>query len=241
MAYFVLNIDYQSNTVIIAELVLRFRHKPVPKAFQQFQDSNVINTMKVIYLFSALALIFILFQSFKSFSTSSIETQKYRVVKKEDGFEIRFYPKATFATIRSSGSNYKQVASGGFRKLAGYIFGGNDQNKSIAMTAPVRMEMSEKGSAMSFVMPEKYDMASLPKPKDATVEIKQSEPVYAAVITFGGYANDEKINDYNNKLVALLEKKKIKIIGRFNFLGYNAPFQFIGRKNEISIPIEWKE
>jgi hypothetical protein len=197
--------------------------------------------MKVIYLFSALAIIFIVFQSFKSFSTSSIETQKYRVVKKEDGFEIRFYPKATFATIRSSGSNYKQVASGGFRKLAGYIFGGNDQNKSIAMTAPVRMEMSEKGSAMSFVMPEKYDMASLPKPKDATVEIKQSEPVYAAVITFRGYANDEKINDYNNKLVALLEKKKIKIIGRFNFLGYNAPFQFIGRKNEISIPIEWKE
>ena len=197
--------------------------------------------MKLIYLFSALAIIFIVFQSFKSYTTSSIETQKYRVVKKEDGFEIRFYPKATFATIRSSGSNYKQVASGGFRKLAGYIFGGNDQNKSIAMTSPVRMEMSEKGSAMSFVMPEKYDMASLPKPKDATVEIKQSEPVYAAVITFGGYANDEKINDYNNKLVALLEKKKIKIIGRFNFLGYNAPFQFIGRKNEISIPIEWKE
>jgi hypothetical protein len=103
------------------------------------------------------------------------------------------------------------------------------------------MEMSEKGSAMSFVMPEKYDMTSLPKPKDATVEIKQSEPVYAAVIAFGGYANDEKINDYTIQLVALLQKKKIKIIGRSNFLGYNAPYQFFGRKNEISIPIEWKE
>jgi urea carboxylase len=45
----------------------------------------------------------------------------------------------------------------------------------------------------------------------------------------------------NADFVDLLEKKKIKIIGRFNFLGYNAPFQFIGRKNEISIPIEWKE
>jgi hypothetical protein len=197
--------------------------------------------MKAIYLILALTIIFIVFQSFRSFTASSIETQKYRVVKKEDGFEIRFYPKATFATIRASGTNYKQVSSSGFRKLAGYIFGGNDQNKSIAMTAPVRMEMSEKGSAMSFVMPDKYDMASLPKPKDATVEIKQSEPVYAAVIAFGGYANDEKINDYNNKLIALLKKKNIKIIGQFNFLGYNAPFQFIGRKNEISIPIEWKE
>jgi hypothetical protein len=197
--------------------------------------------MKLYYLLLALAIIFIVFQSFRKFSASSIETQKYRVVKKEHGFEVRFYPKATFATIRSSGANYKQVASSGFRKLAGYIFGGNNQNKSIAMTAPVRMEMSEKGSAMSFVMPEKYDMASLPKPNDATVEIKQSEEVYAAVIAFGGYANDEKIDDYKNKLVALLQKKNIKIIGNFNFLGYNAPYQFIGRKNEISIPIEWKE
>ena len=197
--------------------------------------------MKLYYLLLALAIIFIVFQSFRKFSASSIETQKYRVVKKEHGFEVRFYPKATFATIRSSGANYKQVASSGFRKLAGYIFGGNNQNKSIAMTAPVRMEMSEKGSAMSFVMPEKYDMASLPKPNDATVEIKQSEDSYAAVIAFGGYANDEKIDDYKNKLVALLQKKNIKIIGNFNFLGYNAPYQFIGRKNEISIPIEWKE
>ena len=197
--------------------------------------------MKLYYLLLALAIIFIVFQSFRKFSASSIETQKYRVVKKEHGFEVRFYPKATFATIRSSGANYKQVASSGFRKLAGYIFGGNNQNKSIAMTAPVRMEMSEKGSAMSFVMPEKYDMASLPKPNDASVEIKQSEDSYAAVIAFGGYANDEKIDDYKNKLVALLQKKNIKIIGNFNFLGYNAPYQFIGRKNEISIPIEWKE
>jgi hypothetical protein len=193
--------------------------------------------MKLYYLLLALAIIFIVFQSFRKFSASTIETQKYRVVKKEHGFEVRFYPKATFATIRSSGANYKQVASSGFRKLAGYIFGGNNQNKSIAMTTPVRMEMSEKGSAMSFVMPEKYDMASLPKPNDATVEIKQSEEV----IAFGGYANDEKIDDYKNKLVALLQKKNIKIIGNFNFLGYNAPYQFIGRKNEISIPIEWKE
>ena len=112
--------------------------------------------MKIFYLLLALAIIFIIVQSFRRFSASSIENQKYRLVKKEDGFEVRFYPKATFATIRSSGVNYKQVASSGFRKLAGYIFGGNNQNKSIAMTAPVRMEMSEKGSIMSFVMPDTY-------------------------------------------------------------------------------------
>jgi hypothetical protein len=197
--------------------------------------------MKIVYFIIAVGILFVVFQSFRSMSAAPIETQKYRVVKIEDGFEIRFYPVATFATIHSSGTNYKEVASSGFRKLAGYIFGGNEQNKSIAMTAPVRMEMSEKGSSMSFVMPSKYDETNLPKPKDASVQISKSQEMYAAVITFGGYANDEKIEVYKNKLVALLEKKEIKIIGGYNFLGYNAPFQFYSRKNEITIPIEWKE
>ena len=197
--------------------------------------------MKLVYLFIALGLVFIVFQSFRSISASKVEKQKYRVVKIEEGFEIRFYPKAMFATIQSSGTNYKQVASSGFRKLAGYIFGGNDESKSIAMTAPVRMEMGGNGSSMSFVMPEKYDASTLPKPKDASVQIKESKESYEAVIAFGGYANDEKIKEYTDKLVALLNKKNIKIIGGYSFLGYNAPFEFFGRKNEISIPIEWKE
>ena len=109
------------------------------------------------------------------------------------------------------------------------------------MTAPVRMEMSDNGSAMSFVMPQKYDASNLPKPKDGTVQIKQSKESYEAVISFGGYANDEKIKEYTDKLVTLLNQKGIKIIGGYNFLGYNAPFQFFARKNEITIPIEWKE
>ena len=209
--------------------------------FKLFVSLLVIIVMRIFYFLLALGVLFVVFQSFRTFSAASIETQKYRVVKIENGFEIRFYPVATFATIYSTGTNYKQVASGGFRKLAGYIFGGNEQNKSISMTAPVRMEMSEKGSSMSFVMPEKFDETNLPKPKDASVQIKKSQEMYAAVITFGGYANDEKIELYKNKLVALLEKKGISIIGGYNFLGYNAPFKFYRRKNEISIPIEWKE
>ena len=157
--------------------------------------------MKIIYFLLAIGLVFVVFQSFRAVSASKIETQKYRLVKLEEGFEIRFYPSSTFATIHSTSTNYKQLASGGFRKLAGYIFGGNEQNKSIAMTAPVRMEMSEQGSSMSFVMPEKYDASSLPKPKDASVQIMQSKELYAAVISFGGYANDEKISTPINWLI----------------------------------------
>ena len=197
--------------------------------------------MKWVYFVLSLLVIYFVFQSFMPISSLYTEKQKYRKVVSFPDFEIRFYPSATFATVYSNATNYKSLASNGFRKLAGFIFGGNRQNESIAMTAPVRMRMSEKGSSMSFVMPEKYDTKALPTPNNADVSIQKSEPEYVAVISFGGYANDDKIKKYKEKLVQILKNKNIKIKGPFNFLGYNAPFQFIGRTNEIIIPIEWKE
>lgn len=198
--------------------------------------------MKTFYIIASIGFFFLMILSYKVVSnTLETENQKYRVIKQEDQYEIRFYPAATFAKIYSSGTDYKSVASSGFRKLAGYIFGGNDQGKSIAMTSPVRMEMSEKGSTMSFVMPEKYQESDLPKPKDSGVHIVKSNPQYVAVISFGGYADDAKIMGKRDELLSLIKSKGIKVLGDYTFLGYNAPFQFWGRKNEVVIPVEWKE
>jgi hypothetical protein len=198
--------------------------------------------MKAFYIIGGLGVVFLLIQSYQLLSNSlKTENQKYRLVLKDAEFEIRFYPSATFAKIYSPGTDYKSVANGGFRKLAGYIFGGNDQGKSIAMTAPVRMEISDTGSSMSFVMPEKYKESDLPKPKDTSVHIVQSSPQYVAVIRFGGYADNEKIHEKRDFLLKLIQKKGIKVLGEYTFLGYNAPFQFWGRTNEVAIPIEWKE
>jgi hypothetical protein len=197
--------------------------------------------MKLLYISLALLGIYIIFQSFIAVNALKTEKQKYRVVLKDKVLEIRFYPEATMATVYSAATNYKGVASNGFRKLARFIFGGNDENKGISMTAPVRMNMSEKGSEMSFVMPEKYNATNLPKPNDASINIHKSTPEYVAVIEFGGYANDEKIEVYKNLLLQTLAQRNIKVIGNYQFLGYNAPYQIIARKNEIIIPIEWKE
>lgn len=200
------------------------------------------NNMKAFYIIAGVGFIILMIQSYKLVSSNlKTENQKYRLVQKEAQFEIRFYPAATFAKIYSPGTNYKSVASSGFNKLAGYIFGGNDQNKRIAMTAPVRMEIGNTGSTMSFVMPEKYQESDLPKPKDSGVHIVKSSPQYVAVIRFGGYADDEKIKSKREELLQLVAEKGIKVAGEYAFLGYNAPFQFWGRKNEVVIPIEWKE
>ena len=197
--------------------------------------------MKTLYISLLLIGIYFIFQSFKIMGVVKTEKQAYRVVKKEAGFEIRFYPSATMATVYSKADNYKSVASSGFNKLAKFIFGGNQQKESISMTAPVIMRITDKGSSMSFVMPQKYNESKLPIPNDPQIEIKKSQPAYFAALSFSGYANDEKIAIYQEKLAAMLKEKNIVRKEGFYFLGYNAPFQFIGRTNEVIIPIEWKE
>jgi len=176
-----------------------------------------------------------------SFTSVRIEKQKYRVVKKERDFEIRFYPPAIFATTRSAAKSYRELGSSGFRKIAGYIFGNNETSAKIAMTAPVHMDISEKGSSMSFVMPSEYTLDKLPRPADARVELHESPAVYMAAVEFGGFASDQKIRQYADRLAEALKRKGINVIGDPTFLGYNAPYELIGRKNEVVIAIEWKE
>ena len=184
-------------------------------------------------------VLFVLVQSYMIMATNRTEQQKYTVVHTEKEFEIRFYPSATFATIQSDAKTYKELASPGFRQLAGYIFGGNVANKKISMTSPVHMDVNDTLSTMSFVMPSAYNKTNLPNPKDGSVIIQEIPDEYAAVIRFGGYANDEKINFYSEKLKNILIEKGIKTIGHFRFLGYNPPYQFIGRRNEIVVAVEW--
>ena len=44
--------------------------------------------MKIVYFLLAIGLVFVVFQSFRAVSASKIETQKYRLVKLEEGFEL---------------------------------------------------------------------------------------------------------------------------------------------------------
>jgi len=80
------------------------------------------------------------------------EKQKYSVLHKDGNFEIRRYEPAIMASVQMPGS-YSDMSSTGFRELAGYIYGGNDEKMKIAMTAPVHVSMADSTSTMSFVMP----------------------------------------------------------------------------------------
>ena len=189
---------------------------------------------------SVIFVIVFIFQSFIMASVNKTEEQNYTVIQKEQNFEIRFYPSATFATIKSDAKTYQDLSGPGFRKLAGYIFGGNEDKTQIAMTSPVQMDINDTVSTMSFVMPSSYNKANLPKPNNPDVILNETADEYVAAIQFGGFASDKELKLYSEKLQDILMEKGIKTLGNARFLGYNPPFQLVGRRNEIIISIEYK-
>ena len=73
--------------------------------------------MKIILILFVLIGIYFIFQSFIAAKAPKTEKQKYRLVLKDKELEIRYYPSATFATVYSAATNYKELGSNGFRKL----------------------------------------------------------------------------------------------------------------------------
>lgn len=196
--------------------------------------------MKILLiLVGSISVLIFIFQIYLVMSANKTESQSYKILHSVNNIEIRYYPSVTMATIRSSAKTYKELASPGFRKLAGYIFGGNETGKAISMTSPVHMDINDSASTMSFVMPSTYNPTNLPKPVDKQVIIETVTSETVAAIKFGGYASEDDMEINKQKLIKSLNENKIAYFGNFRFLGYNAPYQFINRRNEIIVSVHW--
>jgi len=195
----------------------------------------------LIIITSIIVVIVIVLQSFMVIAVNKTEEQNYSIILKEKDFEIRFYPSATLATVSSEARTYKELSGSGFRKLAGYIFGGNADETQIAMTSPVHMNVNDTLSTMSFVMPSTFTMDNLPKPNDSAVQLSTSDEEYVAAIRFGGFASDADLKKYSEMLLNMLTEKGIKTTGTPRYLGYNPPYQLVDRRNEIIVSVDWKQ
>ena len=197
--------------------------------------------MKNLLIIVLVLLISVLVFSYNTHAGNrKLERQKYKVAEHKKGFEIRFYPKSVMASVSSKRKDSGSNANQNFRILAGYIFGGNQQDKKIAMTTPVYMEKDSTSNKMSFVLPAQYQIADLPLPKDSSIKIHYSDEGYFACLSFGGFAGEKKILRKKRELEQLLNKNGYEIIGNFNYLGYNAPWDIINRENDIIVMINYK-
>ena len=193
--------------------------------------------MKILFVLSGtLTLVFIIIQLFAKKSQQGIETYPYTVLKTYDGFEIRQYESRLFTSVKLTSNDYSKVSSKGFSILAGYIFGGNETNEKIAMTSPVTMSLDDS-MTMMFMVP-KDSENKLPKPNDNQIQFKEEPAKKVAAITFGGWANQEKIDQYKTQLIEALKAQNIAFTDQFYFLGYNAPYETSNRRNEVIVVLE---
>ena len=169
-----------------------------------------------------------------------IETPEYIIISKHEGFEVRRYSDMVIATTKVQ-ADYKNSTSSGFRRIASYIFGGNDKEMKIAMTAPVIADCPSEGLKsynISFVMPKEHSMKDLPKANISEVSIQKESLGELAVLSFGGWASESRSTGYQKKLSELLTKNKIETKGGFMIAQYNSPWTLPPfRKNEVMVRI----
>lgn len=194
--------------------------------------------MKTLLIILAVVLLaFIVVQLYAINGQKNIETYPYVIKKKYNAFEIRSYEATLFTSVQLSGNKYKEASSKGFSILAGYIFGGNKKKEKIAMTSPVAMSL-EDSMTMMFMVPKKFKKETLPQPDQPQIKFREEPAKTVAAISFGGWANDEKIEKYKQQLKSALDAEGITYTNRFYFLGYNPPFEVFNRKNEIIVELE---
>lgn len=184
----------------------------------------------IIVVFAFAQIYFMLLQR-------NIESYPYTVKKKYDRFEIRKYEATLFTSVTLTSKGYKNTSSQGFSILAGYIFGKNDRKEKISMTSPVSMSLDDS-TTMMFMVPNKLNKETLPKPEQSGIEFKEEPAKLLAAISFGGWANDAKIEKYKQELKAALDAQGITYSNKFYFFGYNAPFEVFNRKNEVLVELQ---
>jgi len=194
--------------------------------------------MKAVFITIGIGvLIFITIQVLATRSQNETETYPYEVVKNYDDFEVRKYEASLFSSVKLNSKSYKNGSNEGFRKLAGYIFGGNDKEQKIAMTSPVAMSLDDT-MTMMFMIPRNLNIEDLPKPNNNQIEFEEVPAKSVAAIRFGGWADDKKIEKYKKQLIKSLKKEGLEFTNRFYYLGYNPPYETVNRRNEVIVELK---
>jgi hypothetical protein len=187
------------------------------------------------------------------------EEPKFFIIEKSEPFELRDYAPQLIAEVKVEG-DLDTASSQGFRLIAAFIFGKNQVSEKISMTAPVGIEATQstkiamtvpvgieasKESAtgvnqwvFSFVMPSEYTMATLPKPLNPLVTIRELPAQKRAAIIFSGFNSEAKVLEKTKALEEWIKSKQWQAIGAPQFARYNPPWSLpFMRRNEILITV----
>ena len=199
------------------------------------------------FILSAIALL--------SLRTLAVEEAKFKIIDKEDDFEIRDYAPQIVAEITID-NTLEEAGNQAFRPLFKYISGENSKSSKISMTAPVSQEVagqkismtapvsqqvSGDGWAVSFMMPQTYTMQSIPKPKNEKIKLREIPARRIAAIRYSGTWSEERYTKNLKLLQEWIKKRGLSAAGDPIWARYNPPFMpWFLRRNEVLIPLKKK-
>ncbi|MGP4054147.1 SOUL family heme-binding protein [Mycobacterium sp. 4D054] len=165
--------------------------------------------------------------------------------------EVRRYGPRIAAQTTVTGDE-EMARNAGFRRLAGYIFGGNhrktsiamtapvaQQNEKIAMTAPVAQSRDAGGqSVIRFFMPSKWSMELLPEPDDERVELVEVPSETYAVLRFAGDRSPQAVAAKSEELLKGLQGSGFTPQGEPMAWFYDPPWTLpLRRRNEVVVSV----
>lgn len=189
----------------------------------------------------------------------AIEQPRHTVERDDGRFQLRRYAAYVVAEVEVPGDQ-KQAVQAGFRKLAGYIFGGNQGRASIAMTAPVAQAPAapRRGETIAmtapvaqaptasgrwtvqFMMPAAWSLAELPKPNDPDVTFRTQPARRMAVITFSGVAGQKTYAQRTAELQTWIAAQGLKpqLAAAPVLAQYDPPWTpWFMRRNEVQLEV----
>lgn len=185
------------------------------------------------------------------------EEPSFALEQRVNGLEIRRYDSRIAAQTTVTGAE-EQALREGFRRLAGYIFGGNQgqskiamtapvsrergttpSGKRIAMTAPVSQEAGADGSwVVRFFMPAQWTLDSLPEPDDRSVELVTVPPATFAVLRFSGDRGPRAVAARTDEVLHALPATGYEPTGPAVVWFYDPPWTVpCRRRTEIAVPV----
>jgi hypothetical protein len=181
----------------------------------------------------------------------AIEEPRFKVLEKDGSFELREYSAYIVAETRVE-AGFEDAGSLAFQRLFRYISGNNVAQQKIAMTAPVTQSASEKikmtapvsqvadGNAylVAFSLPSSYTLATVPKPLDPTVRIRQVPAQLIACWRYSGRWTESNYRDHEVLLRERINSRELIARGDPVLARYNPPFTpWFMRRNEVLIPV----
>jgi DNA gyrase inhibitor GyrI len=181
---------------------------------------------------------------------SGTEEPPFTVLARLGEVEIRRYPPRLIAEMEVPGDEVA-ARNAAFRPLAAYIFGENQANERIGMTAPVAQAGERIGMTapvaqtggegrwrIGFFMPARYDAASLPQPKDPRITIRRVPEAEIAVLRFAGLPNPAAVAEAASRLEAGLASSEWRPDGPGGAWFYDPPWTIPGlRRSEAWRPV----